>query len=208
MSFFKFIFSKTFLLQIVLAIVVTIALIFGALQYLNITTNHGEFVTVPDLSKKSLREAKDLIDEAALRIEVLDSTEYDPKIPRFAVVQQEPRAGSDVKENRKIYVKINPSGYRKITIPQVVQKTKRNAEAILEAVGLKVGTVEYVDDIGKDMVLGVLHKGDTLQSGAQLQKTSVVDLICGNGINPDAPRYDQDIEVINDSIPTNDEGGE
>lgn len=207
MSFFKFIFSKTFLLQIGLAIVAVVVLIFGALQWLDSTTNHGEFVTVPDLSKKSIREAKDIIEAATLRIEVLDSTEYNPKVPRFAVVQQEPIAGKEVKENRKIYVKINPSGYRKITIPQVIQKTKRNASAILEAVGLNVGEVEYVDDIGRDMVLGVLHKGDTLQPGDRLQKTAVVDLICGNGINPNAPKYDELEEVI-DSLPIGDEGVE
>lgn len=196
MSFFKFITSKTFFIQIGLAIVALFVIGFLVLQWLKITTNHGEFVVVPDLSQKSLRLAKEQAENKLLRIEVLDSTEYNPEAPRFSILEQSPAAGRKVKEGRKIYVRINPSGYRKISIPQIHEVTKRNAEAILKAVGLKVGEIIYVDDIGKDMVLGALHKGDTIYSGDKLPKTSVVDLICGNGVNPDAYNYVNDTVVV------------
>lgn len=207
MSFFKFLFSKTFLIQIGLAIVVLVLIVFGVLKWLDITTNHDEFVTVPDLSKMSLRMAKETAEGALLRVEVTDSAEYDPDIPRFAIIKQEPKAGSKVKENRKIYVRINPSGYRKITIPQLNQLTKRNAQAILEAIGLKVGEIEYVDDIGKDMVLGALYKGDTIYAGDKLPKTTTIDLICGNGVNPDMPNF-QTETVIDSTLIQTPEGDE
>lgn len=184
MSFFKFLSSKVFLKQIGLAIGVTIVLIIVVMQWLRITTNHGEFISVPDLSKKSLREAKVILENVSLRIEVTDSADYDPDIPRYAIINQEPKAGSHVKEDRKIMVKINPSGYRKVTVPQLKQLTRRNAEAILKAVGLKAGRTIYVDDIGRDIVLGALYKRDTIRPGDVLPRTSIIDLICGNGSGP------------------------
>lgn len=199
MSFFKFISSKVFLKQIGLAVVAIIVLVIIITQWLRITTNHGEFIVVPDLTHKSLREAKTIVDNADLRIEVTDSADYDPDTMRFAILTQEPKPGSKVKQDRKIMVKINPSGYRKITIPQLKQLTRRNAEAMLKAVGLKPGKTIYVDDIGKDIVLNAMFKRDTLRSGDQLPKTSVVDLICGNGVNPDDPKFDMP-EVPIDSL--------
>ncbi|GLB52100.1 hypothetical protein NBRC110019_11390 [Neptunitalea chrysea] len=177
------------------------------MQWLDSTTNHGEFVVVPDLSKMSLRVAKEMTEKETLRIEVSDSAEYNPNVPRYAVISQEPKAGEHVKEHRKVYVRINPSGYRKVTLPQLKQLTKRNAQAMLKAIGLEIGEVEYVDDIGKDMVLGALHKGDTIYAGDKFQKTSVIDLICGNGIDPDAPKFGEPVidslqQVKIDSINT------
>lgn len=186
MGFIKFLFSKVFLKQILIAVVVIIALVIGVMQWLKVTTNHGEFKVVPDLSKKSLREAKELIVAEQLEIEVLDSAEYDPKFPRFSILEQNPKSGLQVKEGRKIYVILNPSGYRKISVPKIIEVTKRNAISQLKAVGLDVGEVEYVDDIGKDMVLEIKFEGKTIEPGEMLPKTSRVDLVCGNGNDPDA----------------------
>ena len=111
MSFIKFITSKTFLKQIGLAVLAIVVLVILTLQYLKITTNHGEFVLVPDLSKKSLREVEEIVDKANLNYAVLDSTNYNPDYPRFSVIEQSPKANNEVKEGRKIYLTINPSGY-------------------------------------------------------------------------------------------------
>ena len=135
-NFFNFLKSKTFLIQLGLAVLVLIITIFLVLRYLNSTTNHGEFVEVPDFSKKSVMEMRKSIEEAGLRYEVLDSANYNPDYPRFSIIEQNPTAGSKVKENRKVYFTVNPSGYKKVTVPQIIQVTKRNASSMLKAVGL------------------------------------------------------------------------
>lgn len=166
-----------------LALLVLVVLGFLILKFLEIWTNHGKYVVVPDLSKKTLTEVEFILKENNLRYEVLDSTDYDPKFPAFSVISQSPEATQHVKENRKIYLTINPSGYRKVTIPKIIQITRRSAEATLKAVGLSVGKVTYVDDIGKDMVLELSFEGKKVQPGEQLTKTSKVDLVCGNGLD-------------------------
>ncbi len=180
-NFFNFLKSKTFFIQLGLALLVLIIVIFITLRYLNSTTNHGEFVEVPDFSKKSVMDMRKSIEEAGLRYEVLDSANYNPDYPRFSIIEQNPSAGSKVKENRKIYFTVNPSGYKKVTVPKIIQVTKRNASSMLKAVGLDVQRVTYVDELGKDMVYQIKYKGKYIKPGDKLPKTSKIELICGNG---------------------------
>ena len=39
----------------------------------------------------------------------------------------------------------------------------------------------YIDDIGKDMVLDVLHQGEKIFPGQKIPMNSELDLILGNG---------------------------
>jgi beta-lactam-binding protein with PASTA domain len=121
------------------------------------------------------------IEEAGLRYEVLDSANYSPNYPRFSIIEQNPKAGNKVKENRKIYFTVNPSGYKKVTLPNIIQVTQRNASSMLRAVGLDVQRVTYIDELGEDMVYYIKHKGKIISPGDKLPKTSKIELICGNG---------------------------
>ncbi|WP_224483534.1 PASTA domain-containing protein [Robertkochia aurantiaca] len=181
MKLIKFVLSKVFLKQVLLAFAVVLVLVIGIMQYLKITTNHGEFVLVPDLSKKSLRQVDEILEQAQLNYVVLDSTNFNPDYPRFSVIEQNPKPNKQVKEGRKIYLTINPSGYRTVSVPDVIQKTRRNAESMLKAVGLQVGEVTYINEIGKDMVYYIRHEGKNINPGHQLPKTTKVELVCGNG---------------------------
>ncbi len=194
---------RFWLIQIGLAFVVIGLLIFGLLKFLNIWTRHDQFITVPDLSQKTLAEVQMILEKEHLRYEVLDSATYNPKFPKFSVISQSPEANEKVKRNRKIYLTINPSSYQKVSVPRVVQITRRSAEATIKAVGLVVGKITYVDNIGKDMVLKMRYKGKEIQPGDLLTKTSVIDLECGNGIDPNMPAAMQDqptTETLDDEI--------
>ncbi len=180
-TFFTFLKSRTFLIQIGLALLVGVLLVFCVLTWLNSTTNHGEFVEVPDFSKMSVMDMRKAVEEAELRYEVLDSANFNPDYPRFSIIEQDPAAGSKVKEDRKIYLTVNPSGYKKVSLPDVIQVTQRNATSMLRAVGLDVQRVTRIDQIGKDMVYYVKYKGKQVSAGEKLPKTSKVELVCGNG---------------------------
>ncbi len=180
-NFLKFLISKTFLIQLGLALLASIILVFVLLSWLKSTTNHGKFVEVPDFSKMSVMDMRKAIDEADLRYEVLDSANYNPDYPRFSIIDQDPKAGNKVKQNRKIYFTVNPSGYKTVTVPNVIQVTQRNAASMLRAVGLDVQRTTYIDQIGKDMVYYIKYKGKQIKPGDKLPKTSKVELVCGNG---------------------------
>jgi len=191
-NFFNFLKSKTFLIQLGLAAVAVLFLVFVALQWLKGTTNHGEFVEVPDFSKMSVMEMREAVEEAGLRYQVLDSSDFNPDFPRFSILDQNPPAGNKVKTNRKIYFTVNPSGYKKVTVPDIIQVTQRNASSMLKAVGLEVERVTYIDELGKDMVYNMKFKGKYIKPGDKLPKTSKVELICGNGTIPGRARVKAD----------------
>jgi beta-lactam-binding protein with PASTA domain len=184
MSFVKFLKSKVFFKQIALAAVVTIILCFLVFKWLKVTTNHGDFVQVPELKGKTLNVVEIELNDNDLVMVVQDSANYNPKYPSYSVIDQDPKAGSQVKKNRQIFLTLNPSGYRKIAIPNIIERTYRQAKPTLESLGFVIGKITYVDNIGKDEVIRLKHKGATVKVGDLLAKTSKIDIVLGNGKRP------------------------
>jgi len=206
MGFFKFIFSKAFLKQLLLALLVLVLIVFGLLYWLRASTNHDQRIAVPDLSKMSLGLVQQELENADLNYVVIDSSNYNPDYPTYSVIEQNPAAGKFVKEGRKIYLVLNPSGYRKIEIPQLVGRTQRQVEPTLLALGFKIGKIDYRDHISSDEVLELRHDGKTLKVGDALRKTSVIDLVVGNGKGSYRTSGDAAQDVINDAEELDDAG--
>jgi beta-lactam-binding protein with PASTA domain len=184
MSIVKFITSKTFLKQLALAIIAIVVLTFLMLRWLSYTTNHGKFETVPELKGKSIAVAEIELNENNLVMQIQDSANFNPKYPKFSVIDQDPPSGEKVKENRKIYLTLNPSGYRKIQVPDLRERTYRQAKPMLEALGFNIGKITYIDYLGKDEVVRLSFKGEKINAGDLLPKTSKIDLVLGNGKRP------------------------
>ncbi|SRR5690554_3540429 len=202
MSVIRFLFSKVFIKQLLIACVVLVALVFGMLWWLNFSTNHGQKLEVPDLSKLSLDEVDQVLERNKMRYVILDSVNYNPDFPPYSVMEQIPEAGTMVKENRKIYINLNPSDYPKIELPEVVGKTLRQAQPTLLAMGFEVGTISYKPYIAEDEVLEMHYKGKKVMPGDKIQKTSVIDLVVGDGLGKlddtqsteDVENYDSDFD--------------
>lgn len=142
------------------------------------STNHGEFVVVPDLKGKSIETVGIELKDHDLAMEIQDSANYNPKYPKYSVIEQKPAAGSKVKENRKIYLILNPSGYRKVKVPNILKRTFRQAKPQLEALEFQIGEISYKKSIGEG-VISMSHKGKTLEPGTLLPLTSKIDLVIG-----------------------------
>ncbi|OYQ42785.1 PASTA domain-containing protein [Flavobacterium aurantiibacter] len=181
MTLREYLTSKTFFGQLFLAFIITIAVGFLLLQYLDFSTNHGEEIAVPNLAKMSTEQAEEVLDDADLDYVVLDTVDFNPEFPKFSVVQQDPAPGEKVKSDRKIYLKINSGGYSTIRMPELVEKTLRNAESTLQSAGLTLGSLTYKPYIGKDMVLEVKCNGKTVKAGEKILKGSKIDLVLGDG---------------------------
>ena len=181
MSFFRFIVSKSFLRQIVIASVGLVVFVFLLKWWLGYTTNHSQKIEVPDLNRMLLSDVKMTLENLNLDFIVIDSASYNPNYPKRSVIEQFPEAGDFVKEKRKIYLTLNPSKYRDITIPDLNGRTKRQAISQLQSIGFKIGEFTTVRDIGKDVVRGLKFEGKSLKSGKKLPKNSVIDLVLGDG---------------------------
>ncbi|MCH4824122.1 PASTA domain-containing protein [Gramella lutea] len=182
MGLFRFIFSKTFLIQLVLAGIVLVIISFLTMQWLDYSTNQDQRIEVPDLAKMNLDNVEGRLEELNLDYEILDSANFNPDFPRYSVIDQVPAPGKLVKEDRKIYLTLNPSGYRKIQVPNnLIRKTRRQVEPTLRSLGFEIGEVSYKPDIAEDAVLELRHKGKLVEPGDELMKTSVIDLVLGDG---------------------------
>ena len=182
MSLLNFVKSKTFLKQLAIAIIGVLVFLVLLMQWMKITTNHTQKIEVPDLSKLTISEVKVKLDELDLKLKIVDSANYNPDYPPLSVIEQDPEAGDFVKENRKIYLKINRPTYQNVFIPDVLRKSRRNAETVLKSVGFRIGDKPtYVSDIAKDVVRGLYHNGKAIEVGTELPKNSVVNLKLGDG---------------------------
>lgn len=156
--------------------------LFGLKTWLDSYTRHGENIAVPALIRLSYEEASSKLEALGLEAEILDTAEFNPKMPRGAVVDQYPPADALVKTGREIKLTINPMKPRKIELPDLVEKTKRRAIYDLESKGFVVGELEYVPYIGKDVVVDVKVKGLSVNPKERFDKGTVVSLVLGRGL--------------------------
>jgi len=177
---FAFIFSRIFWINVAVAILVAILLVFGALQYLKGYSLHGESITVPDLKGMHYIQLEDVLKGRNLRYSIVDSVYSDSHKPGV-VVNQNPEPETQVKENRTIYLTVNAVLPPLVTVRDMAGLSRRQALSILEVMGLQIDSVSYKPDICLDCVLDVLHKGKTIKGGTKIKKGSKVTLILGAG---------------------------
>jgi beta-lactam-binding protein with PASTA domain len=198
MSLRKFLTSSTFFKNLFFALVIVILFLVAFVKFLDFSTNHGEEIKVPNLSKMKLEIAEEKLDEEGLEVFLLDTVEFRPEFPPYSIVEQDPIAGSKVKDGRKIYVKLNAGGYAMVTFPDLKNKTFRQATNALRALGLVEGELKYVPDLAKDIVLEVSYNGKPVKAGDKLMKNSKIDFVLGDGKDMFT---DEDL----DSIPNNEQ---
>lgn len=196
MSLIKFATSKSFLKQLIFAVVSLVIFVFVIMKWLNISTNHNQKIEVPNLEKMNLAEVEKALDELDLNLFVIDSASYNPNYPKKAVIEQDPEPGDFVKEGRKIYLTLNPSDYADVIIPNLFGRTKRQAISQLSAIGFRINSKPvYVSDIAKDVVRGLKFNGKELKVGDKIPKNSLVTLKLGDGMG--SGQYKQKIEEEN-----------
>lgn len=167
-------------LAIVLAVTVALVLSFFYI-YLPATTNHGETITVPDLNGMTYDQLEQFLTSRNLRYEVTDSS-FSGDYPPLAVLRQEPRAGSKVKENRKIYVWLNAENPPKVKMPRLIDGSVKNAQIVLESYQLLLGDIQYVPDLAQNAVLEQWYDGKKIEEGTYVPKGSKIDLVVGDGL--------------------------
>ncbi len=181
MSLRNYLTSRVFFGQALAALAILAVLGYFFVNWLTFTTDHGHEITVPNLAKLTEEQVEEKLDELDLDYVLLDSVDYNSDYPKFTVVEQDPLPGAKVKEGRKVYIKINASGFSSVRIPDLIQKTYREAVPTLKALGLEEGTITYIPNLGKDMVLEMRCKGRNLKVGDHVLKASKIDLVLGDG---------------------------
>lgn len=176
----KSLFHWKVLVNILLAAVVFTGLVWLTFRWLELHTNHGKEIPVPNVINKSVHDAIKVLDDTGLDYEV-DSFKFDPKFRPFQVLEIYPSPGSRVKDGRTIILKVNPRTYAQVSVPDVLDRYKGLAFRQLEQVGLKVSDTIYEPSIQRDAVLRMTYNGTTLKPGALLPRFSSIGLVIGAG---------------------------
>ncbi|MCU0383724.1 MAG: PASTA domain-containing protein [Cyclobacteriaceae bacterium] len=149
--------------------------------YLPSSTNHGETITVPDVSGMKMSDLEEFLSDRNLRFVVNDSSYTEDKEPNI-ILKQFPVAGAKVKENRVIYLTKNSSTPPTVPVPDLVDGSLINAEAVLKGSGLKRGKIIYVP--GPFPVIREMRvNNQKIIAGARVPKGSFIDLYVEDGGN-------------------------
>ena len=178
MSIQQFLTSRTFLKNLIIAIILVIVIVVSTMQILKLYTRHGQSNPVPDFSGLLIQEAQDMAIKHNLRIQIVDSVYFDNAKPG-AVVDQVPYAGFGVKENRTIFLTINSTMKEKVVLPKLTEISFRQAQVIVENCGLIIGEISYQPSEFNNLVLSVSQDSIELLQGDILVKGSSIDLIVG-----------------------------
>lgn len=178
-KFFQYLRTDVFrknLIAAIIGIAVFVVAIFFALQQY---TRHGKTITVPELREMHITEAIRTLEALGFQYD-LDSVYQMDKTPGL-VLEQDPDPGTQVKENRTLYLTMITQSAPEVTFPNLVEQTFIEARAMLNSYGLRLGDTTYRADIARDVVLDVLFGGQTIAPGRPIAKGSIVDLVLGDG---------------------------
>lgn len=173
----KTLFVLTNVLMALLAVVLLTILLYG---WLNLYTDHGVEVEVPNVRGMMVEEAQTLAESVGMELNIIDSV-YTTKVPRGIVIEQTPPALSRAKRHRYIYVVMNAKCNRMIPLPDVQQLSYRQATATLEAMGLRISNIVYQPYDHRDIVIGLTLNGRKLNPGERVEEGSSIVLIVGSG---------------------------
>ncbi|MFN5334274.1 MAG: PASTA domain-containing protein [Bacteroidota bacterium] len=178
---FDFITKRSFLVNVLAALVAGFLLIFLFMQTLDWITRHHRYVKVPDIKGKKIEEAQKILEDQGFEVEVQDSVFFDT-VPPLTIMKQLPLPGEMVKVNRTVYLTINRLQAPLVVMPNFIGQTFRSVQMQLKTLGFKLGDTSYKPDFASGSVLEQLYKGAPVRPGITIPMGSTIDLVLGAGI--------------------------
>ena len=170
--------AKRLVRNLVIAAALVVVMIVGAMIFLNVVTQHNKEISVPDFSNMTVVEAEHVADQAGVRVEVKDSV-FVKRMKRGAVYRQNPVAGAKVKDGRRVVLTINAVNAKKVTMPNLVGLSLRQAKAELMSRGLVLNRLVYVQDMATNNVIKQLKGAREIEPGTMIDSESKIDLVLG-----------------------------
>ncbi|MBW4891862.1 PASTA domain-containing protein [Mucilaginibacter sp. HMF5004] len=178
-KFFDYLKTKQFLINLGIAIGTVIVVVLIAFFSLDYYTRHGSGIPVPAVEGMQVEKATALLDQQGFHYQV-DSVYIGDKAPG-TIVQQDPDAGTNVKEDRTIYLTVVTRQAPFVSLPDLQESNYHEAVATISNYGLKMGDTTYKPDIARDRILEVRFAGQVLKPGSKIPKGSKIDLVLGDG---------------------------
>lgn len=181
---FSFITKRPLWQNILAGFIFSLGLVAMFLFALNLITNHGEYLTVPDVKGSDYQKVKADLEKNGFEVYIQDSIYVDSIAPNI-ILKQFPEPEATVKVNRVVYLTINCSVPPTINMPNLIGMSFRNALLELKSLGLKLGDTSFVPDIAKNAVKDQLNAGASIKPGSPIRMGTLIDLVIGAGLGGD-----------------------
>lgn len=188
--------------SIILMVLIILAVPVVTFYCLDTFTHHGEKIEVPSVIGKPSYEAEQMLRDRDL-VSIVSDSAYDRSAAPGSVLDQSPKAGSEVKGGRVVYLTVNLKGEPMVTVPKI-DGSLREVHAALEVLGFKFTPNEVVYDRDKDLVIGVKQGVKMLHAGDNVARDRVVTIIVGGGEMPDSLKRRIEAEAEEEEEKTND----
>ncbi len=166
--------------NVLVATAIIVVISTAALFAIDFYTHHGESQVIPDLRGSYVEEAEQILVKKGLYPQVIDSVYVRDK-KQGTIIDQIPAPNSTVKSNRPVYLIINSRKVRQVNLPEISDVSYRQADAMLQSVGLSVASVEYAPSEFKDLVIEIKFHERTILPGTRIPEGSAVVLVVGSG---------------------------
>lgn len=186
--------------SLLLMLLIIVAVPVVSFYLLDTFTHHGEKIEVPSVIGKLGIDAEEMLKDRGLVCVIADSA-YDKRATPGSVLDQTPKAGSEVKSGRVVYVTLNLKGEPMVIVPKI-DGSLREVQAALTTRGFKLTANEVVYDRDKDLVIGVKQGVKMIHAGENVARDRAVTIIVGGGEMPDSLKKhieeEEEEEVNND----------
>jgi len=143
-------------------------------------TKHGKELELPDVTELKYEEAKNLLESKKFKV-VKDREKYNELYPKGVVLSHSPPPFTKVKKGRRIYLIIS-AGEQKVSVPDLVGRSERDAIFLLEKSSLQAGEIFY--EYNNYQPRGVVAE-QSIPQGTLVKKDTLVNIIVSNGRRPD-----------------------
>lgn len=179
-TFFSFFTTKTFLKHFGIMVGVTAIGLFITMSYLDIYTEHGKEFSLPDFRGMTIEQAIEAGKTHDLRFEVMDSV-FTRRKKLGSIVEQDPAPGFKVKDGRRIFLILNSSKPEMVRMINVRFVDLKQAWMDIEANGLELDKISFVDDPQMYLVLDQRYNGRSIAKGDAIEKGAGIELVVGKG---------------------------
>jgi hypothetical protein len=186
MKIIRFIFSKFFWINFLLASATLYGIFYYTMDNLDKYTNHNIKIEVPNLLGIQINNLNDTLEKLELRYEIRDSI-YSENHPMGRIIQQDPKPHSEnfpnyIKPNRNLYLTIVKKQDIYKTVPDLMTNvnSKNIGKSKLERLGFKVD-LEMRNHKDRDKVLEIRFEDEIVKAGRKLLKGATLKLIYGSG---------------------------
>jgi beta-lactam-binding protein with PASTA domain len=176
-AFFK---KHPIIANILYIIIAGIIILWATMIWLGWWTGHGVYREVPDVKGLSYEQALDVLAEADL-LAVLSDSIFNNETQPGLVMDQMPKSSSTVKPGRAVYLTINAYSPRTVTVPNLTDMSLRQAQSIIEGLGIKTIRVVEVPSEYKDLVLNVKYNGLPISGGTRIPISAALTIEVGEG---------------------------